>query len=809
MQIQSRLLCRANKKIYELLEFSNEKNDYSLTPLLDIDGNGPALPLRLIALPGTSSGSDRWVAVYPDLPISSASYMLGVCDKHDHIVQSRLIKVHFAQAKWQSRINYRLNSPECAEIRCIDERTPRFGDTNFNVLTAISTTTHILLRVKFSAPAVYKDNMIVICLNERLELVSSDFQVLHSAIKPSPVKGGPDLYEVTFSIKIPYNQQDVFFCFIDKATKRIISTRRFTKPECDSLLEYMGRLLYSNAGVDPYYSEWFNLHRASQYELELQREQQIPSGPSFSIVVPLYKTPVSVFREMIESVIDQTYAKWELILVNASPDSHDLSAEIQRYCQHDDRITLITLESNQGISENTNAGIAVASGDFISFFDHDDLLEPNALFEYAKAIQDDPRIDVLYCDEDKIMPDGTLSQAFFKPDFSIDMLRDKNYICHMLTMRKTLLEQLEPNTSEFDGAQDHNLTLEAAEKTQHIHHIPKILYHFRVTPQSTASNVTAKPYALQSGLRAVSNHLKRMGTSATVTADNGSSYKIVYDIPKEKPLVSIVIPTKDNAPILERCISSIIEKSTYHNLEIILVDNGSTEQATAELYERLLQKHHGLIRIISWPDAFNFSAMVNFGAASSKGDYLLLLNNDTEVITPNWIELMLGNCSRSDVGAVGAKLLFPDNTIQHVGINITGEPGHLFAHLPNDAGSYFELHNCQRNLSAVTAACMMTKRDAFELVGGFDELLAVAYNDVDYCLKLQEHGLLIVYCPLVELYHYESLSRGFDEDTEGKARFIKEKATLISRWPKKFAQCDPYYTPNLRPSLPEACYYSF
>lgn len=810
MHVTSTLLCRANQKVYELLDITGLVKGSILKALYKTEGRSASLPYQIYELK-RSETVGSYVVVYRDLPIESAVLKLAEIDEHGALLETQSVGVSFAKAKWKSRLNYRTRKSECNIIRCIDERTPPFGDASITFYTAVSAPSHIILKGQMILPSAANPLSTTLAfVNEQLEDVAGEPFMLHPCALSTAVPNAKPTHSITFSCRIPWNQGDLSVLLYDTETGIVHLNQLFTREEAETLRKSMDRLLYQNCGLDPYYGEWLTLHRATPSELALQREHQIASGPLFSIIVPLYKTPIKLFQEMIESVIAQTHRAWELILVNASPELLDLSEEINRFCKRDKRIKVVTLSNNLGISENTNAGIAMASGDFIAFFDHDDMLEPDALYEYALAILNDPDIDLLYCDEDKLMPDGSYSEPFFKPDFSIDMLRNNNYICHMLTIRKTLLDTLKPNTSKYDGAQDHNLTLEACEQTKHIHHVPKILYHWRVTPNSTASGSDAKPYVLEAGLAAVRDHLSRMGLSAKVTGANRPfTYQVIYDVPNDRPLVSIIIPTKDHAELLEQCIASIVEKTTYEQYEIVLVDNGSIEERTHELYERLRDDFSDKLSIVNWDHPFNFSSMVNAGVAACHGDYVLLLNNDTEVITPEWIDIMLGICSRKDVGAVGVKLLYPDDTVQHAGVNITDEPGHFFRHLPNGSRSYFELLECPRNLCAVTAACMLTKRSEFERVGGFSEDLAVTYNDIDYCLKLREAGLLIVYTPYVELYHYESISRGFDEDPVSRTRYIREKAMLTARWADYFAQPDPYYTPNLRPSLPETCYYTF
>lgn len=379
----------------------------------------------------------------------------------------------------------------------------------------------------------------------------------------------------------------------------------------------------------------------------------------------------------------------------------------------------------------------------------------------------------------------------------------------MLTIRKSLLETLTPSTSEYDGAQDHNTTLQAVEKARKVWHVPHILYHWRISETSTAADANSKPYATTAGIKAVQSHLDRLGIRAEVSQSRRPfTYKINYLIPESRPLVSIIIPNKDHSDVLRTCIDSIIEKSTYDNYEIIIVENNSVEKETFEYYSHIERVHSKVIRVERWPAEFNFSKLMNFGASKASGDYLLLLNNDTEVLSPNWIETMLGICAREDVGIVGVKLLYKDDTIQHAGLCVTGGvAGHLHCNLPKDNWGYFAFADAEQDLSAVTAACMMTKRSVFDEIGGWTEDLAVAFNDVDFCLNAREKDYLVVYTPEVELYHYESLSRGLENNIEKKIRFHKEIAYMNYRWAKYYVAGDPYINRNFTSDEPFNRYY--
>ena len=558
------------------------------------------------------------------------------------------------------------------------------------------------------------------------------------------------------------------------------------------------------------YGEWYSLTKPTAEELEEQRKKVFDAPVKFSIVIPAFKTPERFLREMLDSIAEQTYANWEVCVADGSPAGQSCERVLEQYAKKDSRFKYVILGENKGISGNTNAAMDMATGDYIVLADHDDKLTPNALYECAKLLQEHPGCDCFYSDEDKLdMDGGALFDPHFKPDFNIDLLRNNNYICHMLTIRKSLLDTLEPNTKEFDGAQDHNLTLRAVEKARKVHHVAKVLYHWRLSETSTAANADSKPYATIAGIKAVQSHLDRLGLNAKVEqARRPFTYKVTYAVPDSHPLVSIIIPTKDHADILDNCITSIVEKSTYDNYELVIIENNSTEKATFDYYDKLQAKYPDIVRLVTWEHEFNFSKLMNFGVAHAKGNYLLLLNNDTEVITPNWIEIMLGICAREDVGAVGAKLYYPDNTIQHAGLCVTGGvAGHLCQSMPRDNWGYFALNDAQQDFSAVTAACIMTKRDEYEKVGGFTEELQVAFNDVDFCLKLREINDLIVYTPEVELYHYESISRGVENNTEKQIRFHKEVAYMNYRWAKYYVKGDPYMNPNFTVGEPANRYY--
>ena len=540
---------------------------------------------------------------------------------------------------------------------------------------------------------------------------------------------------------------------------------------------------------------------AVRYRISGRRERKekatiFSKNVKFSIVVPLYNTPVKFLREMIKSVQNQTYANWQLCLADGSDNEHNYVGEYVRNVA-DDRICYKKLEKNMGIADNTNACIEMASGDFIALFDHDDLLHPSALFEMARVVEDGA--DFIYTDEVTFVGrTSNITIYNFKPDYSPDTLRSYNYICHFTAFSKELLNTVGGFNREYDGSQDYDLILRLTEKAKNIVHIPKALYFWRSHKASVASDVSAKPYVVESAKRALASHIERLGLSGRVEdATVPTTYKIQYDIIGE-PLVSIIIPNKDHTDDLKKCLTSVYQKSTYKNFEVVVVENNSTEPETFEYYKAAQSKYDNL-RVITWERGFNYSAINNFAAKQVDGEYILLLNNDIEVITPDWIEQMLMFAQRKDVGAVGAKLYYDDDTIQHAGVivGLGGVAGHSHKGFARDNPGYMARASIAQNLSACTAACLLIRKDVYDQVEGLDEEYAVAFNDIDLCMKIRASGYSIVFTPFAEFYHYESKSRGDEDTPEKRARFNSEVFRFQERWKKQLKSGDPYYNPNL------------
>lgn len=548
------------------------------------------------------------------------------------------------------------------------------------------------------------------------------------------------------------------------------------------------------------YQKWIVRHLPGTKELERQRREKFEYQPKISIVIPLYKTPEKYLRQLVETVKAQTYPNWELCLSDGSGENSPIAELLKSLAASDERIRVISHKEPLQISENTNAGIEIATGDYIAFADHDDELTPHALFECVKALNKNRDIRLLYSDEDKMSMDGhKFFQPHFKPDYNPDLLCTVNYICHLFVVDKKIIDQVGMLRKEYDGAQDYDFIFRCTEKAKEIRHIPKVLYHWRCHKDSTASNPESKLYAFDAGARAIMDHYKRVGIEAE-RVEKGVDYGIYHSVYKiqGEPLVSIIIPNKDHHTDLDLCLRAIETRATYRNVEFIIVENNSTEKETFEYYEKI-QKEFSNVHVVTWEREFNYSAINNFGVTFAKGEYLLFLNNDTELIAENFIEEMLGLCQREDVGAVGARLLYQDDTIQHAGVVVGfgGIAGHTFIGLHKAENSYFHRAMSTQDYSAVTAACLMTKKALFDEVGGFTEKLAVAFNDIDYCMKVRASNHLVVYNPYALLYHYESKSRGLEDTPEKVARFNREIKIFSERWPEILKDGDPYYNPNL------------
>ena len=542
------------------------------------------------------------------------------------------------------------------------------------------------------------------------------------------------------------------------------------------------------------YEIWIDINYLSKNDIIKMREQirKFKYRPKISIVTPVYNVEKIWLKKAIKSVFNQIYTNWELCIVDDVSTKKHIKRILSKYIKNE-KVKIKFLKKNVGISGASNEALSLSTGEFVGFLDDDDELSIDALFEIVKLLNRNPHADLIYSDEDKLNSEGKRVEPFFKPDWSPDLLLSYNYICHFSVYRKKIIDEIEGFRKRFEGSQDYDLLLRFTEKTNKIFHIPKILYHWRKLKGSTASTHKEKIAHVENSIKTIQDAMSRRKIEGVVEKginfNQFESYRVKRKI-KQNPLVSIIIPTKDKISFLKRCLKSLEEKTDYKSYEIIIVDNRSVKKETHDFLSALSKKDN--IRVIEYDGEYNFSKINNFAVSLANGSHILFLNNDTKIISPGWMTSMLEHSMRKEVGAVGAKLVYPDNTIQHAGtiLGLGGVAAHSHKNFSVNSNGYFGSLNTIRNYSAVTAACMMMRKKVFEEVGGFNEKdLPVAFNDVDLCLRMREKGYLIVYTPYAVLYHYESKSRGYDLNPN-EILFMKNK------W-NKILPSDPYYNPNL------------
>jgi glycosyltransferase involved in cell wall biosynthesis len=551
------------------------------------------------------------------------------------------------------------------------------------------------------------------------------------------------------------------------------------------------------------YGKWLALYDLLTPELEMGIRQTISTfkdQPLISIVMPCYNPKVAWLKEAIQSVQRQLYENWELCIADDCSTDPEVTQTLKAFASADARIKLVFRPANGHISAASNSALDIATGDWVALMDHDDTLPKDALAWVVRTINDKPEAQLIYSDEDKIDKKGQRSGPYFKPDWNLDLFYGYNLFSHLGVFRSPLIRQVGGFRKGFEGSQDYDLVLRIIEHIDHrnIVHIPKVLYHWRIHPNSTAGGSEAKPYAALAGVKALGEHLERTQTKATAHLTKHNHYKVHYEIPRPEPLVSIIIPTRNGLHLLKNCIDSITQKTSYPNFEILVIDNNSDDPAVLAYFQDL-QAHHANIRVLADPRPFNYSQLNNFAVAQARGDILGLLNNDTEVIASDWLSSMVRLAVQPRIGAVGAKLLYPDGTLQHAGVilGVGGVASHVFSRLSQKDPGYFARANLTQGLSAVTAACLVVRKSVFLEVGGLnEEALKVAYNDVDFCLKVQKAGYQNVYCPDALLYHHESVTRGQEDTPEKKLRFEQERAYMLDSWSDIIAN-DPAYNPNL------------
>jgi glycosyltransferase involved in cell wall biosynthesis len=538
---------------------------------------------------------------------------------------------------------------------------------------------------------------------------------------------------------------------------------------------------------------------AQQIKRQISEGKAFAYQPMISLLVPVYNVKARWLLEMIGSVRDQSYPNWQLCLVDDASSEVHIAKTLLEYAEKDSRIKVKINAVNQGIALTSMDAYRLAEGDFIGLLDHDDMISSDALYHYVAALNRTADIDFLYSDEDKIQLGGSHVQPFFKPDYSPELLESQNYICHFSVIRKTLMDEVGAFRPGYDGSQDHDLILRATAKARRIEHVAKVLYHWRKVPGSTAAVYDAKSYAWEAGRLAVADHVRKNDPQATVElGESKGTYRVVHSI-KGEPLVSIVIPFRDKPELLQGCIDTIISLSSDQNIEIVGINNGS-ESAETRAVMAQYQAADARIRFVDLDIPFNYSKLCNFGVTHARGEYLILLNNDIEITEPHWIENLLMHAQGDGVGAVGGKLYYPDGRIQHAGIvtGMVGAAGHPHKFFHKKAPGYYARLQVVSNVSAVTGAMLMVAKAKYQEVGGLDEEnLAIAYNDIDFCLKLLSQGYRNIFTPYCQAIHQESASRGYEDSPEKIARLQRESAYFTDRWAEFLAKGDPYYNENL------------
>lgn len=522
--------------------------------------------------------------------------------------------------------------------------------------------------------------------------------------------------------------------------------------------------------------------------------------PRISILIPVYKPDMDYLSECIDSVIKQAYENWELCISDDATGSDALEKYLRKLSAADPRIKITFRQTNGHISANSNSALELATGQYVALLDQDDILGSHALYELVTRVNQNPGAKILYSDEDKLDCDGARNTPHFKPDWNKDLLYSTNYISHLGVYDRELVIDVGGFRVGYEGSQDYDLVLRCSAKVAEsdIEHIPRILYHWRASEGSTAQFAEDKPYTWDSGLLALKDFMASQSAGAEVQKGiYANTFRVKWPVPKQLPLVSLIVPTRNGGKVLRKCVASILAKTDYPNIEILIIDNQSDSRDTLT-YLKKLKKKSG-IDVLKFDEPFNFSKIVNYGVENAKGEFIGLVNDDVEVVNQNWLTEMLGLASREDIGCVGAKLYYPDETIQHAGVilGINGVASHSHKNFPRSARGYFGRLVLTQDYSAVTAACLLVDKNVFTLVGGFDEInLSIAFNDIDFCLKVRSEGYINVWTPWAELYHYESLTRGYEDTEEKLARFNAEVAFMKHKWGSELIN-DPAYNPNL------------
>lgn len=819
MSIKRLALCRSQGRLFVLLRFAGE----DVAGIIECEGsrafahattNGASVPLlvlpvdhgRVLALCPSVAGYERGLAVLVlpfldgsaiDVDFASSGQKLGS------------IRLDSRMAKLESKINYKAKPVLCALIRDA-QRGERCGRYEIDAVRYLPADSGAVWRYEVTWAGDSQCTPQLEILDTHMNVIDATVHMFESQVDVSQ-QNGCRVNKTYLSVEMPEDIRDFVAIATDPAGQIQSGFCAMDGRLYNGMVDDSWNRMKDARADDAAYRRWFEQHRAKPGDLACQRVAAAAFAyrPLVSIVVPCYKTDLVYLRELLDSVLAQSYDNWELLLMDASPE-WDAVANLVAAAR-DERVRRIELPGNGGIVVNTNAGIQQATGDYIAFLDHDDILEPDALFHYVAVLNkaaEDGRPQVLFCDEDMFQKTGEWGQPVFKTRLNVDLLYSHNCVTHFLMVEKALIDRIGMSPEDVAGAQDYDLTLRCLAAGARIEHVAHVLYHWRVHPGSTADgSADSKPYAIEAGRLALQRHFDSLGVHGTVEeSETPFVYRMRYALPEPAPLVSIVIPTKDHVETLDACLMSIAQKATYTNYEIVLVENNSEDPETFAYYETLpervaaVSEGKGGARVVHWPGEFNYSQIINFGVEYAKGDCLLLLNNDTEVISSDFIEEMMGYLQRPDAGVVGAKLYFADHLVQHAGI-LVGVRGAL-THANQDFSAKREGYLARAvrpgNFSAVTGACQMVRRDVFEQVGGYNEEFAVGFNDADFCLRVWEAGHRTIFTPYAELHHYEFTSRGREEANEEKLRrWKREQALFMQRWPEFFLDGDPWLGPNL------------